>query len=183
MRRLFFSWFLLLLVAFTSACSNEQKDPIVFEGYGQHWKARINPEVQVINGIKKFTVTFQYLGSIQEINGIHKIVFAQGTRLGTEVVNVYDPIYKQQLLDKGEYKEEYEKTFGIIVETLTSRASTEFTLAYSFIEDGSTDLFEAVAIDGMNIQISWGHKDEENKDTIHIGGSMNPQVADTEVYP
>lgn len=81
MRRLFFSWFLLLLIAFTSACSNEQKDPIVFEGYG------------------------------------------------------------------------------------------------------STDLFEAVAIDGMNIQISWGHKDEENKDTIHIGGSMNPQVADTEVYP
>jgi hypothetical protein len=117
-----------LLIAFASACSNEQKESFVFEGHGRYWKASINPEVQVINGIKKFTITFQYLGSIQEMNAIHKIVFAQGTSLGTEVVNVYDPIYKQQLMDKEEYKEEYEKTYGIIVENLTSRESTEIRL-------------------------------------------------------
>ncbi|MCR2802800.1 hypothetical protein [Paenibacillus soyae] len=151
----------ILSLFFLSACSMEQDKPKSYEAKGQYWQAHINPEVELINGKRKFTITFHYLGSIVDINQTKKIVFAQGTRLGTEVVNVFDSTHKEESIKA-------EELYGIITEDLQNKKTTEFKVDYYFMEDADTDTFEAIEEDRMNIQILWERNNSEFNDVINI---------------
>lgn len=168
MRRFISILLLILSLTFASACSNGSDEASSFEGIGQHWKASIDSKLYEKNGKKKFVITYQYLGAIEDIHTLKRIVFAQGTILGTEVVNVYDPEYKEELLNKGQYQEENEETYGIVIEDLHQRKSTEFPIEYFFLDDGETNIFEAIKLDRMNIQIIWETGGTVQKDKIEI---------------
>lgn len=172
MRRFFLILLQILSLTFASACSNGPEEISSFEGIGQHWKASIDSKLHEKNGKKKFIITYQYLGTIEEIHTFKKIVFAQGTSLGTEVVNVYDPKYKEELLNMGQYQEENEEKYGIIIEDLNQRKSTDFQIDYYFIDDGETDTFEAIKMDRLNVQVIWETGGTVQKDTIEIRGTL-----------
>ncbi|MGZ9583717.1 hypothetical protein [Paenibacillus marinisediminis] len=159
---------LILSFSFIVGCSKEQEVSNSYEASGQYWKAYVSPEVQQINGMNKFIITYQYLGSLDDINKAQKIVFAQGTLLGTQVINVFDREYKEELMRDGQYSQEYEETYGVIIDDLKHKKTTEFNIEYALLRDQGMNTFEAINKDGMNIQVQWEMVNEKFEDEINI---------------
>jgi len=169
-RRISF-YILFISLIFLVACQMQPEEQRAFESTGQYWKAQINPEVQMIRGKNQFSISFQYLGSLEDIHKTKKIMFAQGTLLDTQVVNVFDLTYKDELIKKNQYKDEDGAYNGIVVEDLKNKKSKEFDVKYMLSENNEMNTFEAINKDRMNIKIRWEIDGKEYNDEIDIRGS------------
>jgi hypothetical protein len=98
---------------------------------------------------------------------VKRITFAQGTELGTQVINVYDPSYKEKLMAVGNYQEEYEEQYGIIIDHIQNRETRDFIIEYGLMEaeKGYTTLY-SIKKNGILIIIKWETQGEEYEDHI-----------------
>ncbi|MFD0961554.1 hypothetical protein [Paenibacillus chungangensis] len=124
------------------------------------------------NGINYFQINFIYTESLNDLQDIERITFAQGTKLGTQLVNLYDPSYKEKLILKGNYEEEYEEKYGIKIENIKDRKTKEFIIEYNLMQvDNGYTTFDAINDESINIQISWESKDKKYNEVLNIRGS------------
>lgn len=178
-------WFFNIVVAFVaflffflSACSpsginDGPSNSIIFQSEGNRWEAIIENDVIERNGKKYFKILYRYKGDVEDLRDVERITFAQGTALGTQVRNLYDPTYQQKLANQGGYQEEYEEQYGIIIDEIKNRHSKDFMIEYDLLEaDLEYTTFDEVLKDGIMIIIHWETRDYEYKDRITGSGLL-----------
>lgn len=165
---------ILILMICLLGCSSEQTNKHnSYESLGEYWKVKFDDTSLKRNGKDYFQIHYIYIGSINDLQEIERITFAQGTKLGTQLVNLYDPNYKEQLILKGNYAEEYEEKYGIKIEKIKERNSREFIIEYNNMQvDSGYTTLDAINEDGINIQIGWESKDKKYNDELNIRGSQ-----------
>ncbi|MHA7966970.1 hypothetical protein ACX93W_22915 [Paenibacillus sp. CAU 1782] len=165
MRRLYLT---IILFALLTACSNQAEvQTIIFEAEGERWGAEIENKIIQHNGKSFFPIRYQYKGDAEDLGEVERITFALGTALGTQVVNVYDPSYREKLINDGAYQEEDEEQFGIIIEDIQNNKNTMFEINYNLItveEDYTT--IDAVQKEGVYILINWETENGKFEDQI-----------------
>ncbi|MHA6483599.1 hypothetical protein ACX1C1_17060 [Paenibacillus sp. strain BS8-2] len=152
-----------------SACSGGEptKDSIIFQSEGEQWEATIQNTVIKHDGRHYFNITYRYKGDLEDLREVDKISFAQGTVLGTEIINVYDPAYKAKLIEKGGYQVEYEKQHGIIIDEIQKRNTNEFTIEYAMMNDGNEyTTLDAIEKDRISVIINWETQEKKYEDKI-----------------
>ncbi|SFS73229.1 hypothetical protein [Paenibacillus sp. BC26] len=152
-----------------SACSGGEpiKDSIIFESEGEQWKATIQNNVIEHGGRHYFNIIYQYKGDLEDLRKVERISFAQGTALGTEIMNIYDPSYKAKLIKKGGYQEESEEQYGIIIDEIKKRNSNKFTIKYALMEaENDYTTLDAIEKDRISIIINWETKEKKYDDKI-----------------
>ncbi|MGM0884968.1 MAG: hypothetical protein ACQEXQ_28485 [Bacillota bacterium] len=159
--------FLLILL---SACSNGESNSdnlnnIIFQSEGEQWEATILNDVVERDGKSYFNIIYQFKGDMEDLRGVERISFAQGTALGTQVKNIYDPTYKEILVNEGEYQEEYEEQYGIIIDEIKKRNTNVFIIEYDLLEaDNRYITLDAIEKDRISIVINWETKDSKHED-------------------
>jgi hypothetical protein len=155
-----------------SACSNGESNDdnlnnIIFQSEGEQWEATILNDVIERDGKSYFNIIYRYKGDIEDLRGVERISFAQGTALGTQVKNLYDPTYKEKLVSEGEYQEEYEEQYGIIIDEIKKRNTNDFIIEYNLMEvDNEYTTLDAIEKDRILIIINWETKDSKDEDKI-----------------
>lgn len=169
MRKLFF--FIILSFTILSACSNQDdthitKD-IIFQSEGKHWKATVQDTIVEFNGKSYFNINYYYKGNIEDLNKVNRISFAQGTELGTQIVNLYDPSYKEKLIAKDAYQEEYEEKYGIVIDKIQDRDKKEFIIKYILSkENDDYTILDVIKQNGINIIIKWETETSKYEESI-----------------
>ncbi|MFC4809716.1 hypothetical protein [Paenibacillus sp. GCM10023250] len=160
---------LYVIFLFTlSGCSGGKpvEDNIIFQSEGQLWKATIQNKVIEHGGKHYFNIIYQYKGDLEDLHEVEKISFAQGTALGTQIVNIYDPSYKSELINNGGYQEEYEGKYGVIIDDIKKRNTNEFTIKYAMIIDNAYTTLDAIQKDRISIIINWETQEKKYEDKI-----------------
>jgi len=161
---------IFLMLGLLGCSSDQPNKQTTLEASGDYWTAIVNDTVVEENGKSYFHIRFIYMGEKSDLKDIDRITFAQGTTLGTQLVNVYDPSYKEQLILNGDYEEANEERYGIKVENIKDRSSNEFTIEYYMLEsDNGSTVFDAMEEDRMNIQIQWESSGNNYKEELNIG--------------
>jgi hypothetical protein len=162
----------LVLTSLLIGCSDTPENPhageMVFQGEGAKWEVSIPNEVTLKHGKKYFSAVFRFKGDPGELNEVEYISFALGTDQGTQIVNVYDPAYKEKLMKIDGFQEEYEDRYGIIVNAIKNRKTDDFKLEYVFEEEESGyDTFDSIKENGVMIAIQWEDRENNYEDRIH----------------
>ncbi len=90
-----------------------------------------------------------------------------GTGLGTQIINVFDPTYKDKLMKTDRYQEEYEDWYGIIVDAIKNRNTHVFKPEYAFQEEESGyTTFDSIK-NRVLIIIQWEDRENKFEDRIH----------------
>ncbi|MDQ6420582.1 hypothetical protein RB620_14220 [Paenibacillus sp. LHD-117] len=137
---------IMIMLSLLCACSNEAEPErrerrTIFESEGEYWKAVVDNTVLERNGKRYFQIRYAYLGDPNDLDHVKKIVFAQGTSLGTQVVTEFEPA-------KG-------------------KESGEFLIEYDLIQDGEGySALDAIEKDRLNIQIEWETSERAFEDEI-----------------
>ena len=120
------------------------------------------------NGEKFFNIVYTYKGDLEDLQEVDRISFAHGTLLGSQVINLYDPSYKEKLINKGNFQEEYEEQYGIIVDEIKQRTTNEFVMEYALMESVNEDFtsLDAILKDGGQIIINWETSENKYEDKI-----------------
>ncbi|SFT05999.1 hypothetical protein [Paenibacillus sp. BC26] len=154
-----------------SACSGGEQpieDRIIFQSEGEQWKAIIQNNVIEHDGKHYFNIIYQYKGNLEDLHEVERISFAQGTALGTQIINIYDPSYKAKLINNGGYQEEYEERYGIIIDEIKKRNTNEFTVEYAMVEaDNDYTTLDAIEKDRILIIINWETQGKKYEDKIN----------------
>ncbi|MGO4106433.1 hypothetical protein [Paenibacillus sp. YAF4_2] len=155
---------------FLVACSQEEynnSSSIIFNSESGQWKATIQNDEIMRDGKRYFNIIYQYKGDLKDLDEVQRITFAQGTEFGTQVINVYDPSYKEKLMAVGNYQEEYEDQYGIIIDHIQKRESKDFIIEYGLMEaeKGYTTL-SSIKKNGILIIIKWQTQGEEYEDHL-----------------
>ncbi|SFS76520.1 hypothetical protein SAMN05428962_2724 [Paenibacillus sp. BC26] len=140
---------------------------MIFQSEGKQWKATIHNNVIEHDGKHYFNIIYQYKGDLEDLHEVERISFAHGTALGTQIINIYDPSYKAKLINNGEYQEEYEDQYGIIIDEIKMRKTNEFTVEYTMMEaDNDYTTLDAIEKDRISIIINWETQDKKYEDDI-----------------
>lgn len=158
---------LILLTGCSHTSETEDAGGMVFQGEGEKWEVSIPNEVFLKNGQKYLLSNFRYKGDLEELKEVESISFALGTELGTQVINVYDPIYKEKIMETGGYQEEYEDQYGIIIDDIKNRKTDVFKLEFVFEEESGYNTFDSIKKNGVLIMIQWEDRENKFKDRIH----------------
>ncbi|CAM3586890.1 hypothetical protein [Marinicrinis lubricantis] len=124
-------WLVVIFFFLFTACSTDSDDELrtIFQSEGQSWSVAITNEVIEHGGKRYFQIHYQYKGALEDLQQVERISFAQGTRLNTQIKNIYDPSYKEKLQGEGQYQEEYEAQYGIVIEPIKHRTTKEFLIS------------------------------------------------------
>lgn len=158
-----------LLIGCSQTSENKHSEVMVFQGEGEKWEVSIPNEVILKNGQKYFPSLFRFKGDLEELKKVETISFALGTEQATQIINVYDPSYKEKLMKTDGYQEEYEDQYGIIVDEIKNRKTDVFKLEYVFFEEEESgfDTFDSIKENGIMIIIQWEDGENKFKDQIH----------------
>lgn len=157
----------LILLACSKEEDNRNSGDIIFNSEGSQWKATIQNDEIKRTGKKYFRIIYQYKGDLKDLDEVERITFAQGTEMGTQVISVYDPSYKEKLMTAGSYQEEFEEQYGIIIDHIQKRETKDFIIEYGLMEaeKGYTTL-SSIKKNGILIIIKWETQGEEHEDRI-----------------
>jgi hypothetical protein len=156
-----------LLIGCSHTSEKQIPEGMVFQGEGEKWEVSIPNEVILRNGRNYFPTIFRYKGDPEELQEVEHIAFALGTARNTQIINVFDPSYKAKRMKTGEYREEYEDRYGIIVDEIKNRKTNVFRLEYVFEEEESGyDTLDSIKENGVMIIIQWKDRETEFKDRI-----------------
>ncbi|WP_397348268.1 hypothetical protein, partial [Paenibacillus sp. 32O-W] len=124
---IFFIFFII------SACSGEKEYKSIYYS-GENWNVHIDNRVLEDQGQKYFNIEYTFTGTIDVLQEIKHIAFAQGTSLDTQVVNLFDNTQKEKLIKEGSYSEEETKRLEIIYMDLQHKVDNSFIISYKFLD-------------------------------------------------
>ncbi|MGG4036525.1 hypothetical protein ABEV74_22960 [Paenibacillus cisolokensis] len=156
-----------ILIGCSQTSENKHAEAMVFQGEGKKWEVSIPNEVIIKNGQKYFPSIFRFKGDLEELNEVEYISFALGTDQSTQIINVYDPTYKEKLMKTDGYHEEYEDQYGIIIDVIKNRKTNVFEFEYVLEEASGFTTLDSIKENGVLIMIQWEDQENQFKDQIH----------------
>ncbi|MFS0724214.1 hypothetical protein [Paenibacillus sp. 1P07SE] len=138
---------------------------------GKLWTAEISDEIKEQGGRRHFTIHYTYKGELERLQQIDRIVFGQGTSLGSQVITLYDEEHRQSKIEEGLIQEsDPSEQLAVLVESLGDRESKTFAIDYElFVADNGDTNLDYALTDGTLLIIEWeadGAEFEENLSSI-----------------
>ncbi|MBD2846074.1 hypothetical protein IDH44_12790 [Paenibacillus sp. IB182496] len=155
-----------LMLVLVAGCAEETRTDTIFQAAGESWEATVYGAVVAEDKLDYFSIEYTYLGEPDDLERFDRIVFAQGTSLGTQVVNLYDPTYKKRRIEEGRYDVANEDENGILVEDIRNKELPTFVIDYRLQESGEMNTLDYIEMGDVSLQLVWEAEGERYEDTI-----------------
>lgn len=162
-----------IIIALICGCSDQVEKEKNYENNaieqsGLIWDAKVKPNIIKRSGKKYFQIEYTFKGTSNELNTIDRISFAQGTSLGTQIINVFDPSYVETLSEHNDHDSIYDFPPGIVMEEIKNRPTKSFIIDYDWIEtlNDPYTVWDAIREDRILITINWEKNGETYSETL-----------------